>query len=109
METPDRKFESLAMVSAWDKVFLSIPSRSFLSNVFHCAVHRFGTLCPFSCKSPTVKGVIDCVLDPLGPFCTAAQSWGSFISHFICTTTDVIIDENVEVSDLLKVTEIVSG
>lgn len=28
---------------------------------------------------------------------------------FICTTTDVIIDENMEASDLLKVTEAVSG
>ena len=109
METPDRTFESLAMVSAWDKVFLSIPSRSFLSNIFHCGVHRFGTLCPFSGKSPTVKGAVDRVLDHAGPFCTAARSWGAFISCFICTNTDVIIDENVEASDLLKVIEVVSG
>lgn len=109
METPDRTFESRAMVSAWDKGFLSISSRSFLSNIFHCGVHRFGTLCPFSCKSPTIKGAIDHVLDHVRPFCTASQSWGAFISHFICTTTDVIIDENMEASDLLKVTEVVSG
>ena len=108
METPDRTFESLAMISAWDKVFLSIPSRSFLSNIFHCGVHRFGTLCPFSCKSPTIKGAIDHVLDHVGPFCTAAWPWGAFISHFIYTTL-AVIDENVEASDPLKVTEVVSG
>lgn len=65
--------------------------------------------CPFSGKSPAVKGAVDRVLDHAGPFCTAARSWGAFISCFICTNTDVIIDENVEASDLLKVTEVVSG
>ena len=72
--------------------FFSVYPAGLSSDVFHCAVHRFGTLCPFSCKS-TVKGAVDHVLDPLGPFCTAAWSWGAFISHFICTTTDVIIDK----------------
>lgn len=78
MESPDRKFENLAMVSAWDEAFLTVPSRYFLSNVFPyggLGISHLGC-CPSPLKSPTIKGatvyVFDLSKDHLGPFSSAA-------------------------------------
>lgn len=100
METPDRKFENLAMISAQDEVFLSVPSTSFLSNLFHCLGHlRFGLLCPLSLFSYNLKKRLMVSLTVLELSGMLPSLGGAFTSCLIFTATDVTIEENVEVSD----------
>lgn len=104
-----QEFGNLALISALEEIFLTVPSRLFLSNVFHFGGLRYLGFSTHCSLCPTSREAIDHAFNHLGPFCNAAWFSGCFhfSSYLIFLTTDVITDKNIEVSDPLKVTEIV--